>query len=143
MIETLTPILIAFFGLLSSIVVYFQLDKRREIKKLDNAKELEELKLTNQNLLIDKIDASLKELRVDLETFKKEIAGSIQALKNAEQRLSETQAKAQAVFQSLQDFIQSTDRRFKLVEKVQQAYASEVQKINEDLVFVKSKLPKG
>ncbi len=116
----LASVIIAAFTLLGSIVAYFQLAKKHETRKLDNAIELEELKKVNQKLTFDVemglLNSSIAVLQGDLKDFKDRIEKTVASIQGAGTDQKQILKVAGLMLKALQKFSKDTEERFKWVE---------------------------
>ncbi len=117
---TLASVIIAAFTVLGAMVGWFQLQKKLEIRKLDNAIELEEVKKQNTKLIFEAemglLEAHVSRLQSDLETFKKSVEASVKLINGGAKTHAQTIALGRVMLKALQKFTEDTDKRFTWVE---------------------------
>lgn len=146
-------IIVSFLGLLSAIVVWFQLRTKLETKKLENAKDLENLKTKNQDLYLKKLETQIELLyevitkhKSEFETVKTTITSAVESIEGAKTKYVETQEKADRVLAALKDFIETTDKKFKWVEAkfrdvdaIHMKHGAEIERFGKVILVDKSK----
>jgi len=117
---TIASVIIAVVGLLGAIVGWFHLQKKLEIRKLDNSIELEDVKRVNQKMTFDVemglIQASISVLQGDLKDFKEQIQKSVVSIQGASVDQKQILKLAGVMLKALQKFSADTEERFKWVE---------------------------
>ena len=117
---TLASVIIAAFTVLGSIIGYFHLQKKLEIRKLDNAIELEDVKKENTRLIFEAemglISASITVLQGDLKDFKAKIQETVVSIQNAGTDQKQILKVAGLMLKALQKFSKDTEERFTWVE---------------------------
>lgn len=140
MSDSTLNVIIGVIGMLSNVLIYLQLKKRHDITMAEtrkvNALEVEETRHKNQvqentkfNSEIEKLKLAIVQMNKKIEEFKAGITESVTALHMAEIKYTETQKKADKLYEAFKEYEIWAQTKFRFIDSKHLEYDANFGKI--------------